>query len=127
MGIEFRGKRTDTDAWIHGILYNGKTWTAIHDESVCDCWDDFKEVKPETIGQFSGLHDLSREGQRIYAADIMEWTANDGSGTKRRGVVRFMDGAFMVVNSEGTPLYLPAVLRMDGVVIGNEFDDGGLL
>lgn len=68
--ILFRAKRVDNGEWAEGILYNDKSYAAIHDERTCDCWDDFEEVDPSTVGQYTGLTD--KNGKRIFEGDICE-------------------------------------------------------
>ncbi len=69
--IKFRGKRIDNGEWVFGDLLNCEDGSKKIVNS-----DDFYEVIPETVGQYTGLHDSKRtkeypEGQDIYEGDIV--------------------------------------------------------
>ena len=81
--IKFRGKGPRTGNWFYGNLYI----------DMYGCTHIFSlevgalEVKPETIGQFTGLYDC--DGNKIYEGDIVEWE-KDGL----MYVVKFWNGMF---------------------------------
>lgn len=105
--IKFRGKRIDNGEWVFGFLFR----TTV-DGMPCNCilngdslFDDTSlpeyismyftlnkdlfVVVPDTVGQFTGLHD--KNGEEIYEGDILQWGEGD---YKIKQVVMFLHGAF---------------------------------
>lgn len=69
--IKFRGKRLDNGEWVYGFLVvdpKGKYriyWQPFPDATS----NTYHFVDPETIGQFTGLHD--KNGREIWEGDIV--------------------------------------------------------
>jgi hypothetical protein len=82
--ILFRGKRKDNGEWVYGFyrsyIYRKKKHAWL--ETIDRTW----EIKPETVGQFTGLTD--KNGVRIFEGDIIFIF---GHGHKK---VVFSDGCF---------------------------------
>lgn len=126
--ILFRGKRLDNGEWIEGdgihypksINYLGSCWI----DGLGECANDWVQVDPATVGQFTGLCDKS--GKKIFEGDIIS------TDIKRPYlIVEFRDGCFMFNCNDGGEDYYDIMLPICkeahteyeyGEVIGNIHD-----
>lgn len=92
---------------------------------------EFFYVKPETIGQFTGLTDC--KGKEIYEGDMLSFTVFDVFGGDRqyRGTVRYCGSRFMIwLSLDGEVcLDLDWVIEQDDEleIIGNIYDNPELI
>lgn len=80
--IKFKGRTTenvgDRKIWIYGDLLQGCELCDICEISDCESFDGTRyQVEPDTIAQFTGLHDSA--GIEIYESDIIKITKKENS------------------------------------------------
>lgn len=123
--IKFRGKTNEINSWwTYGNLVicdNG-------DYQIGDCpmYGDIyyrSEVIPETVGQYTGLHD--KNGKEIYEGDIVEITR---PCILERGKVDFINGCFTIKSKETLlMLYQCGINNFKLEVVGNIYENSDLL
>ena len=146
--IKFRGFSKILNTWTYGdLIQNGsKFYIAKQGFLVSyECFgtsinilgfeefEDIFEVKPESIGQYTGLKD--KNGKEIYEGDIVErvikcWNdifkPSDFKEITERGYVKYIqnDCCFMIVNDKYETMHK---IEKDFEVIGNIYEDPDLL
>lgn len=88
--IKFRGFNPKNECWIYGYYFVNRGKHFIVEDGIADpqkTWEDF-EVKPESIGQFTGQFDMN--GTEIYEGDFV-FDTNGGYCT---GLVQYGFFAF---------------------------------
>ncbi len=136
--IKFRGKRKDNGEWVYGDLLNCEDGSKKIVNS-----DDFYEVIPETVGQYTGLHD--KNGIEVFEGDIVqtikmksivrfgeftpavlkEWCEEQGVTESVKMVGFYCEGIDSKV--KGTEFFLPVHVPCAFTVIGNIYDNPELL
>lgn len=118
--IKFRAQDIASNKWLFGDIRHHNIDVCIFEQG----GNRGEQVKPETIGQFTGLHD--KHGHKIYEGDVIMINLTDGSTTvssvvwNRRGYW----GCDIDIN-HGVQLGLIDKVRIE--VIGNIHDNPELL
>lgn len=118
--IKFRGKRLDNGVWVEGSLLQDDYGVCMIVEFV-DHHEQWHEVDPDTIGQYTGLKD--KNGEEICEGDVL--TDKFGS----IGVVEWRNCGF-VVNFGDVDIFLISDCFDDSYqmwAIGNMHDNPELL
>jgi uncharacterized phage protein (TIGR01671 family) len=121
--IEFRGKRFDNGKWAYGNLIIDDSGNS----EIID-YENNREIRydvmGETICQFTGKYDKNQ--RKVYEDDII--LQQGYNGRKKKMVVRFENGAFIVGYHSGSSTRKRPMLISDKCeVIGNIHDNPELL
>jgi len=99
--IEFKGKAVKYKEWVYGYYVKSRKHHYIlqqYNESGYDGrWEtsEWIEVDPETVGQFTGVHDI--KGRKLYEKDICfvgEYYIGDSRIREHKNRIVFNDGWF---------------------------------
>lgn len=121
--IIFRGKRIDNDEWTEGYLFKSWNRTFLLWGMTGDV-PNMVEVKPQTVGQFTGLTD--KNGKKIFEGDIVKFS-HPAFNKRRIGVISYeMNEAGFVLRHKGDYSWI-AYINEFYEVIGNIYDNPELL
>ena len=134
--ILFRGKRINGGGWAEGSYIYAHKWGFDGSDGhlIGNIYATVRtQVAPETVGQFTGLHD--KNGKQIFEGDIILFEDESPSNYEyhdctemRCGEMKFADGQFYLTNriavEMGDLIYDE---KLDGVIVGNIHDNPELL
>ena len=123
--IKFKAKNLDGE-WVYGFYVEEERQTLNGFEKKCFIVNaGYDYVKPETVGQFTGLHD--KDGKEIYEGDILQLKYSDGSYHSSSVYYAQQKGYWAVDVSINERIILGYIDRTRLVVIGNIHDNPELL
>lgn len=121
--IIFRGKRIDNSEWTEGYLFKIWNRTFLLWGMTGDV-PNMVEVKPQTVGQFTGLTD--KNGKKIFEGDIVKFL-HPAFNKSRIGVISYeMNEAGFVLRHKGGYSWISYINEFYEV-IGNIYDNPELL
>ena len=120
--ILFRGKRIDNGEWVYGNLVRGcdEKYAYIVEFGNKELCRNYINVKPDTVGQYTGLTD--KNGKKIFEGDIVTMPAYQGG--KKKAIIYFKNGKFAV---DGSNYSFKDICPKRMEVIGNIYDNKEIL
>jgi len=126
--IKFRAKSKATNSWVYGFyafvdgqhyIIQGAMFYTAHDNGTSLSFNDWDEVKGETVSQWTGLKD--QRLAPIFYGDILN---NEESNNVE---VWYDDGATLVGRKDSFDEYLYQITASKLFIIGNVQDNSDLL
>lgn len=133
MNRKFRGKVADEpDEWVYGYLTSENTiYQEKEHEGTKNCGAGTFFVRPETVGQSTGLHD--KNGKEIYGGDIVKKETFDDAKPNCIAVshakVMYVEelAGFYLVNKDEKILWEVGQDKYNIEVVDNIYDNPELL
>ena len=120
--IKFRGKNLNRE-WVYGFYVEEERQTLNGFEKKYFIVNDgYDYVKPDTVGQFTGLHD--KHGREIYEGDIMNNPTSENVGIVLWNTV-LCQFQLSWQNMLSDDIFF--MMKCDSFVIGNIYDNPELL
>lgn len=126
--IKFRGKRVDNGEWVYGGFVRRSRGAIPVILDADESSITFRVVIPDTVGQFTGLHD--KNGKEIYEGDVIR---SDGYSGARHYIGYQKEEAMFVAFIIGTTPRAYCGVRQHWIdnfnkeVIGNIHDNPELM
>ena len=128
--IEFRAKAIRTYKWVYGVpvkvsINCDNEYVQIvkkieyETELEYSTFADGETIKPETIGQYTGLKD--KNGTKIFGGDLLYYRNSNHDEEDGTMEVIFEDGAFMISGDILVPLHETYSWELE--VVGNIHDN----
>lgn len=122
--IKFRGKRLADGEWIYGDFFRNRGLAFIAADGIVEnplaSWKDYN-VDPDTVGQFTGLHDA--QGKEIYVGDILRMSCRKDD----LGIVKWENEAAAFTIREKGKLRWWYLINRHYELVGNVHDNPELL
>lgn len=123
--IKCRGYNAKNKKWIYGyyLKTRGKHFICPDEFATGKSWDDY-EVDPESVGQFTGLHD--KNGKEIFDGDVLK--IKEPNGYYSEVEVSFCDKGYWAINHGINERVIAGFVDAKKIeVIGNIYDNPELI
>ena len=126
--IEFRGiiaplfvvgKKSTKNIWIYGSL---RSTSHEHPQIAAGDLGLWTNVKPETVGQWTGIFDI--DGNRLYEGDVVEMKGYINTFITGVLIYSNQQGCYIVYREDGNSMFVMEARRFK--LLGNIFDNSKL-
>jgi uncharacterized phage protein (TIGR01671 family) len=119
--IKFRGYDVEAGKWVYGYFVRDHDQFAIFTPGGTKGTATITLVDPMSVGQSTCLAD--KDGVEVYEGDIVNW--EDSDGMKRRNIVEFVNGGFVLCNNRYNLGHYSKKYVMGNVYENTDMDKGG--
>lgn len=125
--VLFRGWHEDSKQWVFGYLFknagkNGNYYILNGALQIGDVPKNMFRVKPESVGQFTGLDDSKK--RKLFSGDIILAKGKKSVGDYVTSIV-FADGAFKPKRND--TYFIDSAVLTTSLKLGNIFENPELL